>query len=85
MTTPTVLEPLRIREADLPSPLDLSQVYGDHIANFTEEGHSISQVFVGSPSATQQSARFMLSGPRRRVAYAGAEVRAAVITCGSRS
>jgi 6-phosphofructokinase 1 len=55
---------------------------GDGIANFTDESLSVPISFVGTPSETSESERFLLSGPRQHVAYQASEVRAGIITCG---
>lgn len=80
--TSQLLTPPQVRPARYQSPLDLSIEIGDDIANFTEDSSGISRTFVGTQRDIAQSPRFMLSGPRRRLAYRGEEVRAGIITCG---
>ena len=77
-----LLSPPRIRPASYPSPLDLSSEYGDHVANFTEDSFGIPHRFVGTQADISKSSRFILSGPRRNLAYRGDEVRVGIITCG---
>ena len=77
-----MLTPHKIRAARYPSPLDLSSKHGDDIANFTEDSAGIPYAFVGDQTEINESPRFVLSGPRRMLAYRGDEVRAGIITCG---
>ena len=82
MREPQRLYPTRLKPARYPSPLDLSSEYGDNIANFTEDSSGIPRSFIGTHTELSNSPRFMLSGPRRQIAYRGDEVRAGIITCG---
>jgi 6-phosphofructokinase 1 len=65
--------------ADKPSPLDLSTIADDQIADFTPDGARIRC----NPSAdSSEGPSFELAGPRQRVLFSGSEVAAGIVTCG---
>ena len=61
-----------------PSPLGLSTVLGDSIADFTRDGAKV----MFDPGGLEPDIAFEAAGPRQRIFFNGAKVRAGVVTCG---
>ncbi|MCB9555629.1 MAG: ATP-dependent 6-phosphofructokinase [Deltaproteobacteria bacterium] len=66
--------------AELPSPLGLSAVKGDEIADYTTDDRRL-PLDPTAPNAAS-GPRFELAGARERIYFAGPKVNAAIVTCG---
>jgi 6-phosphofructokinase 1 len=91
------MEDLNIKEDDLrietlgtpgvPSPLGLSTVYGDHIANYVSDDESV--LFYSDRNEILERIKnkepllaFEKAGPRSRIYFNPAKTKAAIVTCG---
>lgn len=77
---PSDFEVTRLGECKLDSPLKLSTVYGDSVANFQDDGGRVAYDPLCSPGAAELA--FEAAGPRRRIYFDPSKVTAAIVTCG---
>jgi len=68
----------RLGEPRVPSPLNLSTVLGDLIADFTPDDQRV----LYDPSGTIPDLAFEASGPRQQIYFEGGQVSAGIVTCG---
>ncbi len=74
-------------EAKIDSPLGLSQVFGDAIADYVEDGHTVllhhdrAQIQARLREGRNLPA-FEKAGPRSRIYFDPSKARAAIVTCG---
>jgi 6-phosphofructokinase 1 len=73
--------------AKIDSPLGLSQVYGDSIANYVEDGHTVlvdhdRDIISGRLEAGEQLPAFEKAGPRGKIYFDPSKTRVALVTCG---
>jgi 6-phosphofructokinase 1 len=78
---------LRLGKAKIESPLDLSTVYGDKIANYVNEEESV--LLVDDGSRVKEAIRnkqpllaFEKAGPRKSIYFDPSKTRVAIVTCG---
>ncbi len=74
-------------ERKIDSPLGLSKVFGDAIADYIEDGHTVlMQHDRGEVAAQVQAGKsppaFEKAGPRSRIYFDPSKARAAIVTCG---
>jgi len=74
-------------DARIDSPLGLSQVFGDAIADYVEDGHTV--LLHHDRAEVEERVRsnrglpaFEKAGPRSRIYFDSSKVRAAIVTCG---
>jgi len=73
----------RLGEPRIPSPLGLSTVDGDKVANFIPENQAILFHNVMHPDGSPPGGPSLeVAGPREKIFFNPREVRAAVVTCG---
>jgi 6-phosphofructokinase 1 len=70
-----------------PSPLGLSTVYGDNVANYVEDTETVlydldRDRLLARTRAGEPVPAFQKAGPRQTIFFDPAQVRAAVVTCG---
>lgn len=65
-------------EQQFESPLGLSTIEGDEIADYTDDLARLPHDPIGAPTGDA----FELAGARKRVFFEGANVKAAIVTCG---
>jgi 6-phosphofructokinase 1 len=73
--------------ARINSPLNLSSVYGDNIANYIEDGHTVllhhdRGEITDRLAASRNVPAFEKAGPRARIYFDPSKTRAAIVTCG---
>ncbi len=71
--------------ANIPSPLKMSTVRGDSLANYRSDDESVLnkiRIFNASDSISIEGNQIELAGPREKVFFNPAHVHAAVVTCG---
>jgi 6-phosphofructokinase 1 len=71
----------------IPSPLGLSLVYGDDLANYVEDGKSVLMLndrdeVVKRVQAGKSLPAFEMAGPRPKIYFDPSKTRAAIVTCG---
>jgi 6-phosphofructokinase 1 len=72
-------------EAKLPSPLSLSRVLGDNIANYVSDGEQIIynvNVSPGDEKSLAERGLLEKAGPRERIFFDPSAVHAGIVTCG---
>ena len=74
-------------DAGLPSPLELSTVYGDGIANYVDDSRTVllshdRDEVVARIREGKSLPAFQAAGPRQRIWFEPSKVQAAVVTCG---
>ena len=74
-------------EPKIPSPVGLGSVGGDGEADFVQEGHSTlfetdRDLILADVRAGKELPAFELAGPRKRIFFDPARVKAAIVTCG---
>ena len=74
-------------DAGLPSPLELSTVYGDGIANYVDDSRTVllshdRDEVVARIREGKSLPAFQAAGPRQRIWFEPSKVKAAVVTCG---
>ncbi len=77
-----MIAPLRLGEARFPSPLRLSTALGDGIANFVPETAAVRYRIETGGDIETPDWRFEKAGPRERIFFDPARVRACIVTCG---
>jgi 6-phosphofructokinase 1 len=76
---------LRLGEPRFASPVALSRVQGDHIANYVGDGERVIytvDVLPGERKSVEERGLLERAGPRDRVFFDPAEVHAGIVTCG---
>lgn len=71
--------------ANIPSPIEMSTVRGDSIANYRSDDESVLnkiRIFNASDSISIEGNQLELAGPREKVFFNSAHVHAAIVTCG---
>ena len=73
--------------AKIDSPLGLSQVYGDSIANYVEDGHTVlidhdRDIIRRRLEAGEEIPAFEKAGPRGSIYFDPSKTRVAIVTCG---
>ena len=81
------LEVGSLGDAAVPSPLDLSTIYGDGIANYVEDSRTVllssdRDEVVTRIRTGKLLPAFQAAGPRQRIWFEPSKVRAAIVTCG---
>jgi 6-phosphofructokinase 1 len=74
-------------EAKIPSPLGLSTVYGDQVANYVTDTETVLMMqdrdtLVERVKAGKPLPAFEKAGPRQKIYFDASKVRAAIVTCG---
>jgi len=83
MLTPESLKIRSLGEPRYPSPLKLSTVPGDDVADYVPEGAGIlCDIETGPGRSSGAPLAFERAGPRQRLFFDPAQVRAAIVTCG---
>lgn len=78
-TTPT------LGEANIQSPLELSNIRGDSIVNYVSDDEGVLnkiRIFNAADSVSVDGNQLELAGPREKIFFGPAHVHAAIITCG---
>jgi len=82
MTSPSETRVTILGRCTVESPLGLSTVRGDSIANFVGDGGRVLIDPVTRPGDEGQHPAFELAGPRREIFFDPSKVRAGIVTCG---
>jgi len=74
-------------EAAIASPLGLSTVFGDNVANYVEDGKTVllpqdRDEVLALVREGRELPAFQMAGPRQRIFFDPARVKAAIVTCG---
>ena len=74
-------------EASIASPLGLSTVFGDNVANYVEDGKTVllpqdRDEVLALVREGRELPAFQMAGPRQRIFFDPARVKAAIVTCG---
>ncbi|MBE3064454.1 MAG: ATP-dependent 6-phosphofructokinase [Spirochaetes bacterium] len=74
-------------DAAFPSPLELSTVWGDGIANYVDDARTVMLLHdrdevLARVRAGKHLAAFQAAGPRQKIWFDPAKARAAIVTCG---
>ena len=75
------------KEAVIPSPLGLSTVYGDSIANYVEDSSTVileddKNVILDKIKKGESLLAFEKAGPREKIFFSPENIKVAIVTCG---
>ena len=76
------IEIKQLGKCQIPSPLKMSTIYGDNLANYTSDAARVRYRLIENTDAPIPDLRFEMAGPRQTLYWEPAKTRAAIVTCG---